>query len=130
MNDTPVKIPAYLRLTLILLGGIAFFYIMYVGREIIIPIAYATMLAILLNPVVNFLFRFKINRVVAILLVLLAVIILLAALCYVIGSQASMFTDTFPQLKGRLILLVQDVFAWVSRTFNISTEKGNEWIAK
>jgi predicted PurR-regulated permease PerM len=130
MDNNAIKLPVYSKLTQILLGLIAFFYILYIGQDIIIPIVFATILAILLNPIVNYLTRKKINRVVAILLALSAAIIVLAGLTYFIGSQASLFTETLPQLKQRLIFLFQDFIVWVSQTFNVSTEKTDEWIAK
>lgn len=112
------------------MGIIAFFYILYIGQDIIVPIVFATILAILLNPVVNYLTRKRINRVAAILLALTAAIIFIGALGYFIGSQASLFTETFPQLKEKILTIFQDLIVWISETFNLSTAKTNEWIAK
>jgi predicted PurR-regulated permease PerM len=130
IERTAVKLPVYSKFAQILVAFIAFFYILSIGKDIIIPIVYATVLAILLNPVVNFLIQKKINRVVAIMIALAAAIVLLAALTYFIGSQASLFTETFPQLKQRIILLFQDGIVWASHTFNLSPEKTNEWLSK
>lgn len=130
MDNSAVKLPVYSKLAQILLGITAFFYILYIGQGIIIPLVFATILAILLNPVVNYLIRKKINRVAAILLALFAAIILLAGLTYFIGSQASLFTETFPQLKEKIISLFQDLIVWVSQTFNVSMEKSGAWITR
>src|SRR6185436_10422748 len=120
MDNSAIKLPVYSKLAQILLGIIAFFYILYIGQDIIIPIVFATIIAILLNPLVNYLTRKKINRVAAILIALTAAIILIGALGYFIGSQASLFTQTFPQLKERIILLFQELILWVSQTFHVS----------
>lgn len=129
MEKATLKLPFYLKLAQILLAITAIFYILYIGRDIIIPVVYATILAILLNPVVNYLTRIRINRVVAILLALSAALILIAGLSYFIGFQASMFAETLPQLKQRITSLFQDLIVWVSQTFNVSSDKTNEWIA-
>ena len=64
--DTILKFPFYIKFALISIGAFAFFYSLYIGQQIILPLIYATIIAILLNPFVNFLVRQKINRIVAI----------------------------------------------------------------
>src|SRR5436190_11427933 len=81
------NIPFYLKISQILLGLVAFFYVMYIGQDIILPLIYATILAILLNPFVNFLCNHGINRVVAILTAVLLSFIIVAALFYFISAQ-------------------------------------------
>lgn len=130
MDNSVVKLPVYSKLAQVLLGIIAFFYILYIGQGIIIPLVFATILAILLNPVVNYLTRKKINRVLAILLAITGAIILIGGLGYFIVSQATMFSETLPQLKEKVLSLFQDLIVWVSQTFNVSTQKTGEWIAK
>jgi predicted PurR-regulated permease PerM len=126
--DASLKLPFYSKVCQIILGAVAFFYILYIGQEIIIPLIYASLLAILLNPVVEYLVRFRINRIVAITLALMSMIILLAALFYFIGTQAGMFAEALPQLKSKFLLLFRDLLEWISYTFNISANKGEEWI--
>lgn len=41
-----------------------------------------------------------------------------------------MFSEALSQLKQKFTLLLIDIVNWVSQTFNISTEKINEWITK
>jgi predicted PurR-regulated permease PerM len=102
--------------------------VLYIGQDIILPVIYATILAILLNPLVNYLHRHRINRVVAILFALFLGIIVVGGLIYFISSQATMFSDTFPQLKLKIIALFDQVVKWFSHTFGVSTSKVNLWI--
>lgn len=130
MDNSEIKLPVYSKLALILLGILAFFYILYIGQDIIVPITFSTIIAILLNPIVNFLTRKKVNRVVAIFIALFTAIILIVALSFIIASRLSAFTDAFPQLKLHLISTFNDFLVWISKTFHISIQKSNEWIAK
>ena len=61
-----ITLPFYAKFALISIGAFAFVSAMYLGQQIILPLLYATIIAILLNPIVGFLIRIKINRVVAI----------------------------------------------------------------
>lgn len=126
--DNKTGLPFYLKISQIIIGLVAFFYVLYIGQEIILPLIYATILAILLNPLVNKLHRKKINRNLSILLVLLMTVIIVGILVYFISSQATMFSDTFPQLEKKFNVLVNQVVGWFADTFNISTRKVQTWI--
>ncbi len=126
---TSVALPFYLKCSQIIMGTVAFFYIMYIGHDIIVPLIFSTILAILLNPVVNFLSR-KLNRIVSIFIAIILAMVIVSALFYFIGSQLAMFSDSFPVLKQKFSGYFADTISWVSDTFNISTPKIKAWIAK
>lgn len=124
-----IQLPFYLKWAQITLGVIAFFYLMYIGQEIIVPIIFSTILAILLNPLVNLLSR-KINRVISIFLAIVFAAIVLAGLFYFIGSQLAMFSESLPLLKQKFTGYFTDIISWVSHKFNVSTPKIKAWIAE
>jgi len=68
MDNASVKLPVYLKMAQIFMGIAVFLTILYLGQDIIIPLVFATMIAILLNPVILFLCRIKVPRVLAIIL--------------------------------------------------------------
>ena len=126
--DKTTHLPFYLKVSQIIIGIVAFFYIMYIGQEIILPLIYATILAILLNPLVNKLHNKKVNRNISILIVMLLTVVVIGALVYFISSQATMFSDTFPQVEKKINVLFNQVVGWFADTFNISTRKILTWI--
>jgi predicted PurR-regulated permease PerM len=128
--EKPVTIPFYLKISQILIGIVAFFFILYVGSEIIVPLLFALILAILLNPLVEFLQRKKFNRVLSIFITVLLAFIFISTLVYFIFSQASLFSDAFPQLKIKFNLFIEQIIHWFSQTFNVSHKKINVWISK
>jgi len=128
--DTPFKIPFYAKLALIFICVFAFIYFMCVGQYIIIPLVYATIIAILLNPLVNYLTRIKLPKIISIsIAVALATLVALGVL-YIISSQVNMFSDTYPQLKKKFILTSAELVQWVSEKFNIRQVKINTWITE
>jgi predicted PurR-regulated permease PerM len=126
--DSTTKPPIYTKLTQIIVGLIGFFFILWIGQDIIVPITFAIIIAILLNPVVNFLVRKGLNRVVAISLALIGLTLIAAGIGYFIGSQLAHFSDTLPQFKEKFALLQKDAISWVSETFNVSKPKIQAWI--
>ncbi|PBQ30699.1 AI-2E family transporter [Sphingobacteriaceae bacterium] len=122
------KLPLYHKIAIVLLGLFIFFYILFLGREILVPLTFSWILAILLNPIVNFLTRKKWNRLLAISVAIVLMLVVTSGIMLFIGSQASMFSDSVPQLKQKFHELAGQVLAWVSTTFNIETPKITGWI--
>jgi predicted PurR-regulated permease PerM len=124
----PASIAYFSHCSLVLIGLIAIFYILYAGQHILIPLIFATIIAILLNPVVNFLLKRRFNRILAISIAIFLALLLLGSLIYFIGSQFSMFTESLPELRKRINTLFAEAVAWISATFNISAPKIKQWV--
>ena len=102
---------------------------LYIGQDIILPLIFALILAILLNPFVNYLQRKKLNRILAILVAVFLIFIFSLGIAYFISSQLSMFAHSLPQLKSKFNSLITEMVRWVSLTFNVSITNINEWLA-
>ncbi|MDB5284158.1 MAG: family transporter [Bacteroidota bacterium] len=124
----PIKLPFYIKATVILIGAIAFLYLLFIGGTVILPLIFALFISILINPVVNFLVKRKVPRVIAIGLALLLTIIVLAGLMFFLSLQISMFSHTYPQLKAKFEETSGGALTWVSTKFNIDQEAINQWV--
>jgi predicted PurR-regulated permease PerM len=122
------KLPLYHKLSIVTIGLFIFFYILYIGQQILVPLTFAWLLAMLLNPIVNYLQRNKINKIVAIILAIVLMILVSGGILFFIGSQLSKFVDMLPQLKQKSHELGQEGLSWFSQTFNITTPKLTSWI--
>ena len=129
MNDT-FKIPFYAKSALIFVSVFAFVYVMYIGQDIIIPVVYATIFAILLNPMVNFLIRKRVSKIMAISIVLSLAVILVLIIFYLFFSQLSMFSKSFPQFKVKLDLANEHLVNWASHELGYRPSKINKWISE
>jgi predicted PurR-regulated permease PerM len=116
-----VKIPFYAKAALIFIAGYAFIYAMYLGQNILVPIVYATLIAVLLNPFVNLMVRKGMNKILAIALAVIFVFIITACLVYFVSTQVSMFAETYPQLKIKTEATSQQLIHWVSTQKKRST---------
>jgi len=106
------------------------FTILYVARSIFVPIVFATILAVVLHPVVNFFVAKKINRVIAILFTLFLTFLIIAAFGALLISQASRFSDSLPLLADKFTAMLNQAIAWVSGHFDINAHKLDDWIIK
>ncbi len=130
-NDikTQFKIPFYAKASLLIVGLYFFVSMLSIAQGIILPVLYATIIAVLMSPAVAFLVKLKINRVISIAIVLTVAILIVAGLILILSSQASRFSDALPRLTAKFQELLIQTVAWCSEYFNISVQKINECIA-
>ena len=128
--DNNIKLPFYAKFALISIGAFAFVSAMYLGQQIILPVVYATIIAILLNPIVGFLVKIRINRVVAIAITVFATITLTLVFIYFMSSQLSLFQATYPRLKVKFLALMLQSIHWISIHFKVNTIQIHEWISQ
>ncbi len=132
MSETPnpVALPLYLKLAQIFLGLGGFGFILYIGQDIIIPLVFATMIAILLNPLVLLMMRRKIPRVIAILLAIFLSFVFILGIFYFFGKQLSLFSESAGQFKDKFNSFYKQAEHWIGSTFNIPKYKIDAWVNK
>ena len=123
------KVPFYAKASLILIGFFAFISMLYIAQRIIVPVIYATILAIVLSPLVDFFVRKKINRVLAITLSLALVLGVIILFILFFSSQMNLFTESFPKLLDKFSETLHRLVIWVSEHFNISAQKIDNYIS-
>ncbi len=122
-----VTIPFYAKIALISISCFAFVFILHYGQNIISPIVYALILAILLNPLVN-LFLKKMSRILAITCAVLIATVFIFSIVYIIVSQLSFFSDTLPKLQVKFNEMSGQFIQWISLEFNLKVSDVNSWI--
>jgi len=124
------KYPFYLKSTVVLFGITLFVYAISNLKEILIPIAFSLMLAILLNPLSNWFAKKKIPRVWSIVLSLLIAILFLTGIAYFLSSQIGSFSSELPLLKQKFAELFAQLQTAIDQRLNIDIQKQNEWISQ
>jgi AI-2 transport protein TqsA len=114
--------PFYIKAPAILLGLILVVYVLYVLAAILVPLAFAMLIAILLNPLYVRLSAIM-PKVPAILLSILLGILVLAGLFYFLSTQISGFVDSLPLLQKKITLLLNQLEVWAKKEFNINVQQ-------
>jgi predicted PurR-regulated permease PerM len=130
LQGEEVKLPFYARLVFFLIGAIALTAILYIGKSIIVPLVFATIVAIMLSPVVDFLVRIKINRVLAIAVVMLLTFLIIFVFIALVISQVSRLSDSWPALVEKFTLMINTNISDAADYFDKDPQKIYEWIAK
>ena len=118
-----------MRSILVLHGIILLIAALYILGDIIVPFAFAGLLAVLLNPLNNWLLR-RLPRLVAISVTVLVAVLVVAGITYFLVIQSAQFADAVPQLKTRMTEYFDGLQDWVSNRFHLSNKKQLEYVNK
>lgn len=130
MIDKDLKLPFYAKTTIFFLGFISFITILYIAQGIIVPIVFALIIAILLNPVVNFFVKRKVNRLLVISITLLLSVIVIASFGVLMFSQVSQFSESWPLLVEKFTLILNQSISSTAAYLDVNPEHIHTWITK
>lgn len=128
MKEKESQIPIYVKSTLIIIGLFAFITILYITQRIVVPLVFATIIAIVLHPAVNYLIRFKINRIIAIALVFLIASVIIAAFGSLIIKQIQRVNESSLLLTEKFNSIITQNIADASIRYDIDPQKIHHWI--
>lgn len=120
--------PFYYRLSMILLMLTLIALVLFYGRDIIIPFAFATLLAILLVPMNNYLERKHLSRPTAIMLSLVVSFLIIFGIIYFLSIQLLAFLDDIPIIKERVNELIYSLQRWLHQRFGLSMREQSDYI--
>lgn len=123
------KAPFYAKMSLIFIGLFAFISMLCVAQRIIVPVIYATIIAVVLSPIVDFFTQKKMNRIIAIAITVLLGSLATILFIILLSEQVIQFGDSFGKLIVSFQHLTDQLVTWASSTFNISKPKINLWLA-
>ncbi|MEO6070174.1 MAG: AI-2E family transporter [Chitinophagaceae bacterium] len=115
--------PFYLKATVVLFGLILSVYALANLQGILIPLAFAGVFAILLNPLFTWLQQRKVPRVLAIIISLLLAVLVFGGIMFFLSSQIIRFGDTLPLLKQKFGALIVEFEKWLQMRFGLTIQK-------
>ncbi len=127
-EKAPMQLPLLANAVLVLIGLIAFFYILDIGAGILIPLVFSFVFSLFLYPFCRKLEKYKIPRTFAILACLLLVIVVLSLVFWIIYENVLSFSADLPKMQERGQELVTSLQKFIEKTFQLSSEGQIEWL--
>jgi len=128
----PVKkfvAPFYEKLSLVLVGLIALGFLVILGKEILDPLIFGLLFAILLLPISDFLEKkFRFPRSMSAFSAIVMLILFIAGIIYLVGSQISKLVDDWPMLKKQVGQSIDDLRQWIENSFHINMAKQMDYV--
>jgi predicted PurR-regulated permease PerM len=125
---TGEQTPFYQRLSLTLLSLGIIAAAVVLGKDVLLPILFATLLATLLLPITNYFVRKGMPRILSIGIPVLLTLVVAAGLIYVLSIQIINFLDDAPELNKKLSEVGTSAQKWINQHIHITVRKQNEYI--
>ena len=124
------KSPFYLRATITLFGIVLFMFVLYILRSVLVPLSFAFMFSILLNPFVNWIESKGVNKIVAISIALLLAILVVAGIMLFVSSQIANFTENVPVLQKKFGEMFHQFQMFLSNHYSLSFTRQSKMLAE
>src|ERR1700735_364516 len=129
MPAKKISTPFYEKLALVLVALIALGYVIILAKEVLDPLLFGFLFAILLYPIASFFEkRLRLPRGIAVLLAIIALIAFIACIGYLVGSQISGLSSDWPMLKSQVSQSVDDLSQWIQGAFHINASKQMSYV--
>ena len=122
--------PLYAKITCLILLIYLVLYGLYLGQDILSPLGFAFLFAVLLRPMEKKFIQWHIPKILAIVLTLVIAILVVAGLITFLSKQIASFVRDIPAIKHNLTDLWQKFQDWLSNTFNFSRADQAKFIKK
>lgn len=109
-----------------LIIAVLFFYGAYRGRAVIVPMVFSIFISLILYPLITKMESKGINRVLAILIVLVLVLVVFSGAIWIVGAQADNIIVDLPALKKQFYDFIENLANKIEQYLNISTDQQME----
>lgn len=124
-----LRLPVAVRLACLLISLIALVYIIYVGQDVLIPLALAGLFSILLRPVAGFLQnRLKFPHVIASIVVVFLFVVVLGGIIWFVSWQVSDFANDWDRIKRNFTIHIFHLQKYIYEHFGITMAEQQEYL--
>ncbi|MDB5260736.1 MAG: hypothetical protein JWQ14_17 [Adhaeribacter sp.] len=124
-----LKLPDYLKHTIILLGLILLLYLLQMFQSFLIPILFSGLFALLLLPISERLER-RMPRSLAIITSLILIVLVLGLLIYLLSMQIASFSEDMKNITDKLLVFINKIQEFLFQKFGIKPTSKNELLSK
>jgi len=122
--------PLYAKITALILLVYLALYGLYLGQDILSPLGFAFLFAVLLRPLEKKFIKWHIPKVLAIVFTLVIAIVFVAGLVTFLSKQIASFVKDIPAIKHNLNDLWEKFQHWLTATFNLTRADQDKIIQK
>lgn len=120
--------PLTAKRSLELLGLIAIFGVLYVAKDIIMPVLMAFFISIMLLPIYRFLRRKKVPESLSIILPIILVALFIGLIVWFFSNQIGILVKDFPQIKSNVSQHINSLSDWISRITHYNDKEQKAFI--
>ncbi len=117
-----------LRLAATLVAIVFGYLVLTTGKPILMPLVVAAFLAIILNPLVRWLEKWKMNRMVAIIAILLIGLMFVPLFVFVLYKQGVAIAEDLPEITEKFMAWYQGIILFLDQRLGINATEQAEYL--
>lgn len=118
------------RVNSILLLFILTLLLLYYGKEFLVPLFFAIMLAMLLLPVCNRLEKWGMGRVAATFIGIFIILAFIGGIVAIIAAQGMSLSEDMPQMQQKATEIYTSAQEWVTTKYGIGKQEQENYVEK
>ncbi len=122
--------PLYAKITILILLIYLVLYGLYIGQDILAPLGFAFLFAVLLRPMEKQFIKWRVPKILAIVFTVVIALLFVAGLITFLSKQIASFVQDIPAIKHNLNSLWTQFQRWISSTFNLTRAEQQKIIQK
>ncbi len=122
-HSSESRYPLFIKFPLVLLALALLVFTLHTAADLIFPLLFAAIFAIMLHPVEQWLVRRRVPPLLAIGLTVVLGVAALLALLYFIYQETTQLAGQLPVFKAKLLGTVQQVEQWLNARFGVTNQK-------
>jgi predicted PurR-regulated permease PerM len=112
---------SFQKIFYVLASSILFFYILIIGKSLLIPISMALLLSFILYPLVKKLNEKHLSNILSVSIALLSFLLLVSGILFFFYTQLSHLPAEIGQFQTKIYGLLADVIYLINQKFNLET---------
>jgi predicted PurR-regulated permease PerM len=106
------------------------FVVLSYGKFILMPIAFAALISMMLEPISAWLQRYKFNRMLAIITSIILIAVILGGIMSLLSIQFIQFADRLPEANAKLQTLSNDLIQFFESTFSLTPDRQVQFLER
>ena len=123
-----VHLPLYAKAALVGVALALLVFTVHVAGEIIFPLGFAGIFAVLLHPIEQWLRRHRVPELLAIGLTVLLGVVVVLGLVFFIYLEALQLGEQAPLFKTKFAAAAQQLTGWLNTRFGVTDQKIKSWL--
>jgi predicted PurR-regulated permease PerM len=124
-------LPYYAKLAFVLISLICIVYVATIGKEVMAPLVFSFLFAMLLLPLARFLeYKCRLPRGAASMISVILFTAFIAFIVYLVGMQVSSLSQDLPQIKAQIMETANELHRWLVNQFHINVNQQINTITK
>lgn len=102
--------------------------VLYLGRDLFVPLSFAVLISFILYPICAWLERKKIGRATAIFISLLLLLLFTSILFFLLAQQFTLFLKEWPTIRLKIGDLVNEIAQSVVNYYSLTEAQQEKWV--